>query len=60
MQLALPNIEQALTRRFPAPPAVPPVNTPGSRFFSGVLRPGFSLSFSRTAVGLVFLLHSPP
>ena len=59
MQLALPNIEQALTRRFRLPPAVPPFNTRGYRLFSVIWLAAFLLAFVGPLAGFYYRYTSP-
>ena len=59
MQLALPNIEQALTRRFRLPSAVPPFNTRGYRLFSVVWLAAFLLALAGPLAGFYYRYTSP-
>src|SRR5437763_12368517 len=59
MQLALPNVEQALARRFRLPPAVPPFSTRGYRLFSIIWLAAFALALAGPLAGLYSRYTSP-
>ena len=59
MQLALPNIEQALKSRFRLPPAVPPFNTRTYRIFTILWFAAFLLALIGPATGFYFRYSAP-
>jgi hypothetical protein len=54
MQLALPNLEQALKSRFRLPPAVPPFKTRAYRIFTIIWFAAFLLALVGPATGFYF------
>src|SRR5256885_6209872 len=59
MQLALPNVEQALTRRLRLPPAVPPFSSRAYRLFSIVWLAASALALAGPIAGLYSRYTSP-
>jgi hypothetical protein len=59
MQLALPNIERELKRRFRLPPVIPPFSTTTYRLFTAVWVAAFLLAFIGPAAGF-YLRYSAP
>jgi hypothetical protein len=58
-QLALPNVEQALKRRFRLPSVIPPFSKQGYRLFSVLWIAAFLLAVAGPAVGVYFRYSSP-
>ena len=59
MQLALPNIEQALKSRFRLPPALPPFNSHTYRIFTLLWFAAFLLAVIGPATGFYFRYSAP-
>ena len=59
MQLALPNVEQALTRRLKLPPTVPPFSKRGYQLFSILWLAAFLLAVSGPLAGFYYRYTSP-
>jgi hypothetical protein len=59
MQLALPNIERELKRRFRLPPVIPPFSTKTYRLFTVIWVAAFLLAFIGPAAGF-YLRYSAP
>jgi hypothetical protein len=59
MQLALPNLEQALKSRFRLPPAVPPFKTSTHRLFTIIWIAAFLLALVGPAAGFYFRYTAP-
>jgi len=59
MQLALPNVEQALTRRLRLPPTVPPFSKRGYRIFSILWLVAFLLALAGPLAGFYYRYTSP-